>query len=155
MLTSGLTLIFSMMGVLNFAHASVFMLGAYFSYQFGRCVGFWPALVIAPLAVRPDRRGDRGATACAASTKAGTSPRSCSRSASPIVIEELVTMIWGRNAVANSVPGGDRLLAVHALFGTSFPAYKGLMMAISVAHVRVPLPGASSGRASASSSRRR
>jgi len=30
MLTAGLTLIFSMMGVLNFAHASVFMLGAYF-----------------------------------------------------------------------------------------------------------------------------
>ena len=29
MLSSGLTLIFSMMGVLNFAHASVFMLGAY------------------------------------------------------------------------------------------------------------------------------
>ena len=36
MLSSGLTLIFSMMGVLNFAHASVFMLGAYLSYQFGR-----------------------------------------------------------------------------------------------------------------------
>ena len=34
MLTSGLTLIFSMMGVLNFAHARVFMLGAYLSYQF-------------------------------------------------------------------------------------------------------------------------
>src|SRR5690242_19063325 len=49
MLTSGLTLIFSMMGVLNFAHASVFMLGAYFSYQLGRWIGFWPALVIAPL----------------------------------------------------------------------------------------------------------
>jgi branched-chain amino acid transport system substrate-binding protein len=31
MLTSGLTLIFSMMGVLNFAHASVFMLGAFVS----------------------------------------------------------------------------------------------------------------------------
>src|SRR5437879_13064790 len=50
MLTSGLTLIFSMMGVLNFAHASVFMLGAYLSFQLGRWVGFWPALVIAPLA---------------------------------------------------------------------------------------------------------
>src|SRR4029453_13434498 len=49
MLSSGLTLIFSMMGVLNFAHASVFMLGAYLSFQFGRWVGFWPALVIAPL----------------------------------------------------------------------------------------------------------
>src|SRR5438105_8246764 len=50
MLTSGLTLIFSMMGVLNFAHASVFMIGAYLSYQFGRWIGFWPALVIAPAA---------------------------------------------------------------------------------------------------------
>ena len=50
MLSSGLTLIFSMMGVLNFAHASFYMLGAYFSFQFGRWVGFWPALVLAPLA---------------------------------------------------------------------------------------------------------
>jgi hypothetical protein len=32
MLSSGLTLIFSMMGVLNFAHASFYMLGAYFGY---------------------------------------------------------------------------------------------------------------------------
>ena len=33
MLSSGLTLIFSMMGVLNFAHASFYMLGAYFGYE--------------------------------------------------------------------------------------------------------------------------
>ena len=32
MLSSGLTLIFSMMGVLNFAHASFYMLGAYFAH---------------------------------------------------------------------------------------------------------------------------
>src|SRR5437016_2644109 len=32
MLASGLTLILSMMGVLNFAHASAYMLGAYFAY---------------------------------------------------------------------------------------------------------------------------
>jgi branched-chain amino acid transport system permease protein len=32
MLSSGLTLIFSMMGVLNFAHASFYMLGAYIAY---------------------------------------------------------------------------------------------------------------------------
>ncbi|HET9576661.1 MAG TPA: branched-chain amino acid ABC transporter permease, partial [Usitatibacter sp.] len=49
MLSAGLTLIFSLMGVLNFAHASVFMLGAYFSWQIGRWIGFWPALVVAPL----------------------------------------------------------------------------------------------------------
>ena len=33
MLSSGLTLIFSMMGVLNFAHASFYMLGAYVGYS--------------------------------------------------------------------------------------------------------------------------
>ena len=40
MLSSGLTLIFSMMGVLNFAHASFYMLGAYFAYQISTFVGF-------------------------------------------------------------------------------------------------------------------
>ena len=51
MLSSGLTLIFSMMGVLNFAHASFYMLGAYFAYSVTALVGFWPALLLAPLLV--------------------------------------------------------------------------------------------------------
>ena len=51
MLSSGLTLIFSMMGVLNFAHASFYMLGAYVAYSLGMVVGFWPALFLAPLVV--------------------------------------------------------------------------------------------------------
>ncbi len=49
MLAAGLTLIFSMMGVLNFAHASFYMLGAYVAYQISSWLGFWPALVLAPL----------------------------------------------------------------------------------------------------------
>ena len=49
-----------------------------------RWIGFWPALVIAPAAVRPGRRGASSATACATCTQAGMSPRFCSRSASPI-----------------------------------------------------------------------
>ena len=51
MLSSGLTLIFSMMGVLNFAHASFYMLGAYFAYATTQVVGYWPALLVAPLLV--------------------------------------------------------------------------------------------------------
>ncbi|MGB6054235.1 MAG: branched-chain amino acid ABC transporter permease, partial [Burkholderiaceae bacterium] len=51
MLSAGLTLIFSMMGVLNFAHASFYMLGAYFAYSISAQIGFWPALFIAPLIV--------------------------------------------------------------------------------------------------------
>ena len=49
MLAAGLTLIFSMMGVLNFAHASFYMLGAYVAYQISTWIGFWAALVLAPL----------------------------------------------------------------------------------------------------------
>ena len=39
MLASGLTLIFSMMGVLNFAHASIYMLGAYLAFTVSQFVG--------------------------------------------------------------------------------------------------------------------
>src|SRR4029453_2389664 len=49
MLASGLTLILSMMGVLHFAHASAYMLGAYFAYTISVYVGFWPAWIVAPL----------------------------------------------------------------------------------------------------------
>src|ERR1700712_4315207 len=51
MLSSGLTLIFSMMGVLNFAHASFYMLGAYVAYTCSVKVGFWTGLLVAPLLV--------------------------------------------------------------------------------------------------------
>ena len=51
MLSCGLTLIFGMMGALNFAHASFFMLGAYFAYQISSFIGYWPALLIAPILV--------------------------------------------------------------------------------------------------------
>ena len=131
MLTSGLTLIFSMMGVLNFAHASVFMLGAYFSYQLGRWVGFWPALVVAPLLC---------GLAGAAIERYGLRRIHGSGHVAEIlftfglayVIEEAVTMVWGRNAVANKVPDVIDFPLFH-VFGSTFPAYKGVMMAISVA----------------------
>src|SRR5207237_2265481 len=51
MLSSGLTLIFSMMSVLNFEHASFFMLGAYFAYQISCAASFWAALFPSPLPV--------------------------------------------------------------------------------------------------------
>src|SRR5712671_5049110 len=48
----GLTLIFGIMRVVNFAHGAFFMLGAYVGYSSVQIVGnFWAALVIAPLLV--------------------------------------------------------------------------------------------------------
>ena len=51
MLAAGLTLIFGMMGVLNFVHASFYMLGAYFAYTLQGPIGFWGALAVSPLLV--------------------------------------------------------------------------------------------------------
>lgn len=49
MVSAGLTLVFGMMGVLNFAHASFYMLGAYFAYTLQGPIGFGPAVVVAAL----------------------------------------------------------------------------------------------------------
>ncbi len=50
LVASGLTLIFGMMGILNLAHASFFMLSAYFSYTVLKVTGnFWLALLVAPV----------------------------------------------------------------------------------------------------------
>ncbi len=51
MVSAGLTLIFGMMGILNFAHASFYMLGAYFAYALQDSLGFWGALVASPVLV--------------------------------------------------------------------------------------------------------
>jgi branched-subunit amino acid ABC-type transport system permease component len=83
MLSSGLTLIFSMMGVLNFAHASFYMLGAYFAYTIAGKVGFWPALILAPLLVAALGRW-WSASACAPCISSATSPNCCSPSGWPI-----------------------------------------------------------------------
>jgi branched-chain amino acid transport system permease protein len=50
LIASGLNVIFGMMGVLNLAHASFFMLSAYLGYQVVALTGsFWLALALAPL----------------------------------------------------------------------------------------------------------
>lgn len=98
MLSSGLTLIFSMMGVLNFAHASFYMLGAYVGYTVAQFVGFWPALVISPIVV-----GLMGAAferQCLRKVhKYGHVPELLVTFGLSYVIVELVQLIWGRIAV--------------------------------------------------------
>ncbi len=52
LVASGLSLTFGMMGVLNFAHGSLYMLGGYFGYTLAAWTGsFWLALLIAPFIV--------------------------------------------------------------------------------------------------------
>jgi len=49
-IASGLTLIYGVLRILNLAHGSLFMLGAFFTYQLTHWFGnFWYALIFAPL----------------------------------------------------------------------------------------------------------
>ncbi|HOJ52082.1 MAG TPA: branched-chain amino acid ABC transporter permease [Syntrophales bacterium] len=53
LVSAGLTLVFGMMNVLNFAHAAMYMLGAYFSYTLMLHTGgqLWLPMILCPLAL--------------------------------------------------------------------------------------------------------
>jgi branched-chain amino acid transport system permease protein len=132
MLAAGLTLIFSMMGVLNFAHTSFYMLGAYLAYQVSTWIGFWAALVLAPALV-----GLLGAAVEAWGLRRvhrwGHVPELLFTFGLSYIVFELVQVIWGRAPVPYAVP---RELAGPAAWlqavGITFPAYRLFMMALAV-----------------------
>jgi branched-chain amino acid transport system permease protein len=130
MLSSGLTLIFGMMGVLNFAHASFYMLGAYVAFSMTNLMGFWLALVLAPLLV-----GLLGAAFeryCLRRVhKFGHVPELLITFGLSYIVLELVQLIWGRSALDYRIPS---LLEgpLFTLYGTQFPAYRGFMMLVAV-----------------------
>lgn len=131
MLSSGLTLIFSMMGVLNFAHASFYMLGAYFAYTISQYVGFWPGLIIAPLLVGLvgaliERYGLRYVH------RWGHVAELIFTFGLAFLIEEIVQFFWGKATKDYSEP---ELLQfpLFTFYGQNFPAYKAFMILVSVA----------------------
>ena len=130
MLSSGLTLIFSMMGVLNFAHASFYMLGAYFAYAVTSVLGFWPALIIAPLLV-----GLIGAAFekfCLRRVhKFGHVPELLVTFGLSYILVELVQLVWGRIAVDYRIPEALKG-PLFTLYGTQFPMYRGFMMLVAL-----------------------
>lgn len=119
-----------MMGVLNFAHASFYMLGAYFAYQVGLHTGFWPALFLAPLIVgalgaATERFGLRTVH------KFGHVAELLFTFGLAYVIEEVVHLIWGRAPVDYRIPA-ELDFTLFTLFTTQYPAYRGFMMLVSV-----------------------
>jgi branched-chain amino acid transport system permease protein len=130
MLSSGLTLIFSMMGVLNFAHTSFYMLGAYLAYTISGVIGFWPALFIAPALV-----GLLGAAFERYSLrrvhKYGHVPELLVTFGLSFLILEVVQLAWGRATVPYGLPP---LLQgpLFTLFGTQFPRSRSFVMLMAL-----------------------
>ncbi len=131
MLTAGLTLVFSLMGVLNFAHASLYMLGAYYAFQLSQWLGFWPALVLAPLAV--------GLTGALIEICLLRRVHAHGQVAQLIVtfgvawlVGEVVQLAWGRASVDFRLPpelSGSAL----TLFGAPLPLARALVMLVAIA----------------------
>ena len=130
MLSSGLTLIFSMMGVLNFAHTSFYMLGAYFAFTISGVVGFWPALVLAPLLVFV-----LGAAferyALRRVHKFGHVPELLVTFGLSYLILEVVQLVWGRSTVPYGLP--EQLQGpLFSLYGTQFPKSRSFVMLVAL-----------------------
>src|ERR1700688_1548770 len=54
MLSLGLAVIFGLLNIINFTHGALYMMGAFcawFLLNSGLGIGYWPALIIAPIAV--------------------------------------------------------------------------------------------------------
>ena len=130
MLSSGLTLIFSMMGVLNFAHASFYMLGAYFAYSTTELVGYWPALFVAPLGVAV--LGALFEKYCLRRVhKFGHVAELLITFGLSFIVLEMVQLVWGTSSVDYRVPA-TLSGPLFTLYGTQFPMYRGFMMAEAI-----------------------
>lgn len=130
MVSAGLTLIFGMMGVLNFAHASFYMVGAYLAYTLQPVTGFWLAIILAPLLVAGLgifverfvlRRVHAYGHAHELLVTFGLS----------VVIAEVIKMFYGNFPVDYAVPS-DLNFSAFALGGMEYPFYRLFMGGVAV-----------------------
>src|ERR1700748_1203333 len=129
MLASGLTLIFSMMGMLNFAHASIYMIGAYLAFTVSQVTGFFPALIIAPLLC-----GVLGAAIEVFGLRRvhsnGHIAELLFTFGLAFIIERVVQMTWGMLPMPYRIPPVLDF-PLFTFYGQYFPAYRGFMLLVS------------------------
>jgi branched-chain amino acid transport system permease protein len=126
----GLTLIFGIMRIVNFAHGAFFMLGAYVGYTTVHVTGsFWAALVFAPLVV-----GLVGAA-----FELGILRRLYRRDGNAflmvtfgltLILGEVIRLIWG--VAALEVPAPQSLSGIVFIFDEPFPVYRLFLAASGV-----------------------
>ena len=122
MVSAGLTLIFGMMGVLNFAHASFYMLGAYVAYAVSSIFGFWTGILVAPIVV--------GLVGMAVERfllprvhAHGHAHELLLTFGLALIIEELIKIFFGDFPMNYQMPDALRFSAFE-IFGTGYPFYR-------------------------------
>ncbi len=134
LVASGLSIIFGVTRIVNFAHGAFYMLGAYVAYtsivRLGPTLGFWPAALLACLAV-----------ACLGALVEMTllrriydAPELFQLLATfgvALAVEDLVLLIWGPDELLG--PRAPGLSGAVNLFGQPFPTYDLLLIAVAPA----------------------
>jgi len=127
LVASGLTLIFGVLGVLNFAHGSFYMLGAYVCYSLVKQLGphFWLAVLVGPLAVAAigyamEHRFLRRVYHLALPYQLLLT------FAFVLIFDNLVKMIWGAGSISPP-PGFSGSVAI---VGRKFPLYSLFIIAV-------------------------
>lgn len=118
---SGLALIYGLRRVVNFAHGSLYMLGAYLGYSVASYSNFWVALVAAPaimalFGILLDRYGfrllqDRDPLSVVLVTFGLL-----------LIIEDFVQTVWGKSNLSVAAP--ELLNTSVEIFGLQLPAYR-------------------------------
>jgi branched-chain amino acid transport system permease protein len=132
----GLTLIFGIMRIVNFAHGAFFMLGAYIGYSTVHWTGdFWAALIVAPIVV-----GGFGAA-----FELGILRRLYGRDGHAflmvtfgltLIMGEVIRLIWGVEALQVKPP--DSLSDIVFILDEPFPVYRlfligaGIVVALAI-----------------------
>lgn len=128
----GLTLIFGIMRIVNFAHGVIFMLGAYIGYTAAAVSGsFLVSLIVAPIVVgavgmaferiflRPlYGRRDGGAYLLLTFGLA-------------VVLSELIRIIWGAQPLSSGIP--DVLRGIVVILDQPFPLYRLFLIVLGLA----------------------
>lgn len=131
LVAAGLSLIFGVTRIVNFAHGSFFMVGIYVAYslvtQFSEVIGFWPAILAAALSV-----GVLGAlvemTLMRRIYRAPELFQLLATFALVLVIKDAVLWFWGPEELLG--PRAPGLTSAVQILGRSFPTYDLLLIVV-------------------------
>ena len=128
LVAAGLTLIFGMLDIPNFAHGAFYALGAYVAYTAMSHAGFPLALIAAPLAV-----GIVGiiidALFIRRLARAGHTYQILFTLGLVLIVQESIVLIWGPNPLSVEIPRG--LTGGIALGLISFPYYRVFLVVVA------------------------
>lgn len=124
----GLVLIFGLRRVVNFAHGSLFMIGAYVGFSVATLGNFWGAILVAVVVLailgglldivvfRPLQREEPIVTVLVTFGIL-------------LVLEDFAQTIWGKDYLSLPVP--ELLSGTVKIFGQDFPSYRLLVIAVA------------------------